>query len=264
MKLKITHRTQYDYSAPVSYTLTRVRLCPPTCSGQAVKSWALRIEGAREELRFLDHYTNDTRLLSISGTPELLAIEASGEIETTDKSGVFGQHTGPAPLWLFQGETKLTAAAEGVASIVGAVPEGGDIGRLHDLMAVIADRVEYREGSTSTATTAEEAISSKAGVCQDHTHVFISAARSLGFPARYVSGYLMMEGETDQAAMHAWAEAHVKSLGWVGFDVANGMSPDDRYVRIACGRDYAEAAPISGFRLGQADERLEVTITVEQ
>ena len=94
--------------------------------------------------------------------------------------------------------------------------------------------------------------------------MFIAAARLLGFPARYVSGYLMMDGDVEQAASHAWAEAHVDRLGWVGFDVANEMSPDERYVRVATGRDYRDAMPVSGIRLGQADERLAVSITVEQ
>ena len=74
----------------------------------------------------------------------------------------------------------------------------------------------------------------------------------------------MMEGVVQQAASHAWAEAYVDNLGWVAFDPANGVSPDERYVRLAIGRDYRDASPISGFLLGQADERLEVHITVEQ
>jgi len=71
------------------------------------------------------------------------------------------------------------------------------------------------------------------GVCQDHTHIFISAARELGYPARYISGYLMMNDRIDQEASHAWAEAYVEGLGWVGFDVSNGISPDERYVQSA-------------------------------
>ena len=102
------------------------------------------------------------------------------------------------------------------------------------------------------------------GVCQDHTHIFIAAARRLGFPARYVSGYLMLDRCAEQAASHAWAEAHVGGLGWVAFDVANGISADERYVRVATGRDYRDAMPVSGIRFGHAEERLAVQITVEQ
>jgi len=101
-------------------------------------------------------------------------------------------------------------------------------------------------------------------VCQDHSHIFIACAREMGMPARYVSGYLMIDGATAQDAMHAWAEAHVDALGWVGFDVSNAISPDARYVRVATGLDYADASPVSGTRVGGTGERLEVRIDVVQ
>lgn len=265
MRLKITHRTQYDYTAPVPYALQRIRLVPLTGDGQTVLSWRLSVDGAREELRFIDHFGNDTRLLSVTGAPRTIIIEVAGEVETQDRAGVVGAHRGFAPLWLFQPETPLTKAGAGVDALVADIAETApEIERLHALMARILERVAYRPGATGTQTSAEEAIGQGAGVCQDHAHIFLSAARRLGFPARYVSGYLMMDGSVDQAATHAWAEAHVAQLGWVGFDVANGISPDARYVKIATGRDYRDAAPVSGIRHGEAEERLEVTVTVEQ
>ena len=99
------------------------------------------------------------------------------------------------------------------------------------------------------------------GVCQDHAHVFVTAARLLGLPARYVSGYLFVEDGQEDAS-HAWAEVAVEGLGWVGFDVANQISPDERYVRLAVGLDYREAAPISGVRRGAGGETLEVDVSV--
>jgi transglutaminase-like putative cysteine protease len=101
-------------------------------------------------------------------------------------------------------------------------------------------------------------------VCQDHTHIFIAAARMSGIPARYVSVYLMMNDRIDQEATHAWAEAHVDGLGWIGFDVSNGISPDPRYVRVATGRDYRDAAPITGITFGSSTEELHVAVAVEQ
>ena len=101
-------------------------------------------------------------------------------------------------------------------------------------------------------------------MCQDHAHVFIAAARLMGYPARYVSGYLMMNDRVHQDASHAWAEAYVDMLGWVGFDVSNGISPDPRYVRVATGRDYREAAPISGLRFGAGGEAMSIDIQVQQ
>lgn len=264
MRLKITHRTLYQYSTPVSYALQRVRLVPLTGDGQTVLSWSLNVEGAREEVRFADQFGNDTRLLSVGGSPQAITIDVSGEVETRDRAGVVGSHRGFAPLWLFEPQTPLTEAGDGVGSILRSCPGSGDLEHLHALMAAIRERVSYKPGSTSTATTAEQAIAQGAGVCQDHTHVFLAAARRLGMPARYVSGYLMMNDGVDQAATHAWAEAHVAQLGWVGFDVANGISPDARYVKVATGRDYRDAAPVSGIRRGEGEERLEVSITVEQ
>ena len=85
----------------------------------------------------------------------------------------------------------------------------------------------------------------------------------MGFPARYVSGYLCSVGDAP-AASHAWAEIFVADLGWVGFDAANRQSPDERYVRIACGRDYRDAAPVRGVRLGGIAETLEVTVSVAE
>ena len=98
---------------------------------------------------------------------------------------------------------------------------------------------------------------------EDQAETFIAAARLLGFPARYVSGYLLVDGDAEKAASHAWAEAHVDRLGWVGFDVANLMSPDENYVRVAIGRDHRDAMPVSGIRLGQPEERFAVSITAE-
>ncbi len=264
MRLRITHRTQYSYDAPVPYALQRLRLVPADGPTQTVRSWDLTIDGAREELCFQDHFGNDTRLLSVEGTPHTIAIEVGGEVETRDKAGVVGPHRGFAPLWLFCRETSLTVAGDGVRALVASLPDGSELERLHGLMNAVGARVHYTPGTTDTQTSAEEALSLGAGVCQDHSHVFIAASRAMGFPARYVSGYLMMDGTTVQAASHAWAEAHVPGLGWVAFDAANGISPDERYVRVATGCDYRDAMPVSGIRLGQAQEQLAVTITVEQ
>ena len=264
MRLKISHRTEYSYDLPVKYGLQRLRLVPQAGPTQAVVSWALKIEGAREEVRFSDQYGNDTRLVSVEGEPHTVSVEAGGIVETFDTAGVGGPHQGFAPLWLFTRETSLTTPGEGIAALAEAVEPGTEIDRLHALMHLIADKVAYAPGATHVGTAAEEAVALGSGVCQDHAHIFLAAARRLGFPARYVSGYLLMDGTVDQVASHAWAEAHVSSLGWVAFDVANRISPDERYVRLAVGRDFRDATPVLGIRLGQASEALAVRITVEQ
>jgi len=132
------------------------------------------------------------------------------------------------------------------------------------LMVEIADKVAYRTNETDSRTTAEDALQQGQGVCQDHAHIFITVARLLGYPARYVSGYLMMTDRVDQDAGHAWAEAWVDGLGWTGFDVSNGISPDARYIQVATGLDYSDAAPIRGLVYGAGAENLVVSIQVQQ
>jgi transglutaminase-like putative cysteine protease len=144
------------------------------------------------------------------------------------------------------------------------VPREDVLPMLHRLSALVLEAVDYVPGETSVHTSAEEAALIGAGVCQDHAHIFIGAARALGVPARYVSGYLMMDDRIEQEAGHAWAEAHVEGLGWVGFDVSNGISPDERYVRVATGRDYGEAAPLTGVSYGAGESLLQVRLAVEQ
>jgi transglutaminase-like putative cysteine protease len=140
----------------------------------------------------------------------------------------------------------------------------GALPALHSLSTLIRERVNYAVGHTLVDTTAEEAVGIGCGVCQDHAHIFIAAARMMEIPARYVSGYLMMNDRINQEATHAWAEAWVQGLGWVGFDVSNGISPDPRYVRVATGRDYNDAAPVTGISFGAMTDELIVELAVEQ
>jgi transglutaminase-like putative cysteine protease len=187
-------------------------------------------------------------------------------VETEDKAGVSGRHAGHLPLWAFLNQTELTRPGPRLKQLVASIPGSGEelVPRLHALSDLIRDRVTYETGRTDVGTSAEDAAAAEHGVCQDHAHIFITAARMLGVPARYVSGYLMMNDRVEQEATHAWAEAWVEGLGWVGFDVSNGISPDPRYVRVATGRDYRDAAPVTGISFGAVTEELSVNLAVEQ
>jgi transglutaminase-like putative cysteine protease len=278
MKLQITHRTEYRYDQPIAYALQRVRLLPVSGAMQKVGVWSVTVDGAREEARFTDHFGNDTRLISVEGEPRVIAIEATGEVETYNKAGVIGIHRGFAPLWLFMRETELTMPGDRTEALAAAVGEGADIARLHQLMGLIGEPANSAEPSTgqsqeqgndagqsqSQTSGASPAPVQTSSVARDQAETFIAAARLLGFPARYVSGYLVLDGAAENAASHAWAEAHVNGLGWVGFDAVHNMCPDETYVRVTTGRDHRDALPVSGIRLGQAEERLAVSIGVAQ
>ena len=264
MRIKVAHRTDYSYDRPLKYALQRLRLFPQNNALQSIFNWTVTLTGAKKEADFLDQYGNETWLISASGEAHGICVEASGEVETHDKAGVFGPHSGFAPLWLFLRETTLTAPGEGIRALSGSIANGAPLARLHALNEAVHKALAYIEGATEVTTTAEAALAQGQGVCQDHAHVFISAAHLLGFPARYVSGYLMRNDVIEQAASHAWAEAHVEGIGWVGFDAANAQSPDGRYIRLATGLDYREAMPSSGIVFGGAHEALAVHVTVEQ
>jgi len=267
MRLAITHRTKYDFEEPVIHALQRLRLTPKSTSGQEVSEWTMTFEGAREELSYEDHNCNTTTLVSVEPGTQHVLIECKGVIDTNDEAGVIGRHAGHLPIWHFSAQTDLTRPGPVMRSLIGEAKAGEDdrLAVLHALSAKILETVEYKTGKTDSNTTAEEAAASGHGVCQDHAHIFIGCARQMGIPARYVSGYLMMNDRVSQEAGHAWAEAFVKGLGWVGFDISNGISPDARYVRVATGRDYAEAAPITGISFGGGTEdRLSVELEVLQ
>lgn len=262
MRLKISHTTEYLYDQPVPYSLQRLRLTPVDGPTQKVINWAITVDGAKVEAGYADQYGNRVELVSAEGAEHTIRISASGEVETSDKAGVFGPHQGFCPLWLFLRETPRTKAGKLIKGLAKSLTGDSELARMHALMEAIHGTVAYTPGTTDTETTAEEALEAKTGVCQDHAHIFVSAARLLDIPARYVSGYLLMEGTTEQVATHAWAEVHLPGLGWVGFDAANNICPDDRYVRIASGLCYRDCAPVSGMRLGLAGENLKVSLTV--
>lgn len=264
MRLHVTHRTLYSYDSPIAYALLRLRLTPATGRLQTILSWSLSIDGADREVDYVDAFGNASSLLSAHSEPHEISITAIGDVETHDLSGVFGPHFGHTPLWLFTMATPLTAPGPHIESVAGSAPPGGKLESLHAINAALAGAIVWEAGSTEVHTSGEDALAQGRGVCQDHAHAFCAAARLLGFPARYVSGYLMRNDGIHQAASHAWAEAHVDGLGWVGFDPANNQSPDGRYVRLAVGRDYRDAMPVAGIVLGTARETLAVSVSVEQ
>lgn len=264
MRLKIHHTTRYAFDHPVSYGLQQLRKTPKSSHQQMVMNWTTRVEGGRKELSFEDHHHNIVELLSFEKDAEHLTVTSVGEVEINETHGVVGRHLGPSPLWLYSRPTDRTKAGLGVRALVRDIEGDTATDRLHALMNAVSGSVSYEVGASHPDWGAEEALAEGRGVCQDHAHVFISAAREMGFPARYVSGYLMLDDRVEQDAMHAWAEVHIDYLGWVGFDPSNGISPDTRYVRVATGLDYAEAAPVTGTRIGGAGEVLSVAIEVAQ
>ncbi len=267
MKLSIRHTSHYAFAEPVVHALQRLRLTPKETQGQHIIDWTMDFDNAHAELQYDDQHFNHVTLIGLAPGAREVTVTCQGMVETDDNAGVIGRHSGHLPLWSFLRQTPLTRPGAKLRGLLREVQGPGDaapLDFLHALSGLIRERILYETGRTHSATTAEEAVGHGAGVCQDHAHIFIGAARAAGIPARYVSGYLMMDDRIEQEATHAWAEAHVEGLGWVGFDVSNGISPDPRYVRVATGSDYRDAAPITGISFGAAAaEVLTVGVAVE-
>lgn len=265
MRLNITHTTSYKYDGPVDYGLQQLRLTPKSHNGQNVVSWATRVVGGTSQLKFEDSHMNTVELISFDEAVTEVEVHCEGVVEVNDNGGVLGRHSGFMPLWMFQRTTELTKPGPLSRKLAKSIDQSlPALDQLHALSHEILNRVTYGVGQTDSSFNAETALELGHGVCQDHTHIFLACARLLRHPARYVSGYLMMNDRVEQDATHAWAEAYVENLGWVGFDVSNGISPDSRYVRVATGLDYSEAAPVSGTRFGSAVEQLNVAVQVQQ
>ncbi|MCH4151265.1 MAG: transglutaminase family protein [Sphingobium sp.] len=268
MKIRFHHTTTYQFDKPVPYGLQRIRMKPKDNGHQKVSYWSMVVRGGVCEANYDDAHRNHVSLIRVEEGTETVEIICAGEVETESSfHGVVGLHQGYAPLWLFRQPTALTKGGPAVTALANRVrPRAGEgeIALLHALSDAVADAVRYQLDATHVGTTAEEAAQLGQGVCQDHAHIFISAARLLGIPARYVSGYLFMEDRVEQEAGHAWAEAHIEGLGWVGFDVSNRICPDEHYIRVATGRDYADAAPIHAMTFGAGDSSLLVSLRVDQ
>jgi transglutaminase-like putative cysteine protease len=265
MRLAIRHTTLYRFAEPIAHGLQRLRLTPKSTQGQQVVEWTMTYRGGREELSYDDQNFNHATLISVEPGATELEIACSGIVDTEDNAGVIGRHSGHLPLWAFLSRTPLTEPGPKIRALLARTQRGASgLETLHNLSDTIRQEVAYGTGKTGVGTTAEEALGVQCGVCQDHAHIFLAAARSLEVPARYVSGYLMMNDRIEQEATHAWAEAYVNNLGWVGFDISNGISPDSRYVRVATGRDYRDAAPVTGVSFGAVAQELRVALAVEQ
>ncbi len=264
MRIRVTHTTRYRYDQNVSYTAQLIRLHPRSHQGQQVISWRVTGGDARPLPSTYDGYGNILHMLTRDQMHDAASIISGGEVETSDTSGIVKGAVETLPCIYFLRQTQYTQPDAAILALAQAAAGGFDaIERLHQLMARIRESVAYETGATASGTTAAEALAHGSGVCQDHTHIFLAAARSIGYPARYVSGYLHgAGGALGGDAGHAWAEVHTEGLGWVGFDAANGICPNENYVRIAIGLDFQEAAPIRGVRRGEGAEEMTVSVDI--
>ena len=264
MQITIHHKTFYDYEHPILHAVQALRLTPPSSAGQSVLSWSVRMSGIDNAATYTDAFGNLVHLVTPVAAVQQLEILAEGVVETHDTAGVVGFTHEAAQLSLFLRSTPLTQPDHAIGKLAEKCRGPNRIETLHALMQSIRDAIDYRPDVTDVNTSASVALKSGAGVCQDHAHVMIAACRTLGIPARYVTGYLEIDEDGPSVAHHAWAEAFVDEIGWIGFDPANRICPTPSYVRLATGLDARYAAPLRGIRNGHGVENLSVEVVVTQ
>lgn len=257
MRIEIDHRTTYRYETPAAGLVQALRVTPGDHAGQHIVEWRIDadIDGSLRETR--DAFGNRVTMFYASGATDAVTIRVSGIADVSDTSGLVSAAE-PLPLAVYRRSTALTRPDAALRALAERFAGEPPLAALHALSTALYREMRFEIGQTSTATTAAAALAAGHGVCQDLAHIFISAARLLGLAARYVSGHLVRE--TRQEAAHAWAEAYVPDIGWIGFDPANGISPTDHYLRVAIGLDYLDAAPIRGTRRGGGAESLVVSV----
>ncbi len=266
MRLHVLHKTAYAYDEPAHSIVQILRLTPRDHDGQRVRAWRIELDQDAQLKQGQDAFGNIFHVLSLPRALEDLVVTVQGEVETHETDGVLRSTFEPFPPKLFLRETPLTQSSPELTEyaldvFAGKKPLDG----LHALLEALRRDMAFDTKPTDVSTTAAQAFSARQGVCQDWSHIFIAAARKCGIPARYVGGYMFREdGQTQQEAGHAWVEAYVDPLGWVGFDPANGVSPTEAHIRVAVGLDYLGASPVRGSRYGGTHEQMSVSVAVEQ
>jgi transglutaminase-like putative cysteine protease len=262
MRLTVTHSTHYSYDSHVDYSIQRLLLTPLSFRGQKVESWKISAPGIDQAMQYRDAFGNQVHLITSLKPSGPHTITAEGTVDVQDMAGVVAGLANTVPDPVFLRQMPATKPSDEMSAMLAGLNRGKDtLGFLHALMAATHQAVAYETGTTDAYTTAAEAFAQKRGVCQDHAHILIGLAREAGIPARYVTGYLIADNVSPAA--HAWAEALVPDLGWVGFDAANNKCPTDQYVRVACGLDAAGTAPVRGCRRGGMGEHMTVEVRVE-
>ena len=268
MRIRISHLTSYVYGTPATSVIQMLRLTPRNHDGQYVARWRIDVSIDCRLDQHEDAFGNLTHTFSTDGLFSELAVMVEGEVETRDTQGIVRGTVERFPPSLYLRATALTTPDADICAFAAAsrdAEDGNVLNLLHHMLERLHDDMVYDTDPTQVATTAAQAFALKRGVCQDLTHIFIAAARSLAIPARYVGGYFRRDdGVDEQGAGHAWAEAFVPELGWVAFDPANGLCATDAHVRVAVGLDYLGAAPLRGTRYGGGGEVMSVKVRVDQ
>ncbi|HXQ79701.1 MAG TPA: transglutaminase family protein [Opitutaceae bacterium] len=279
MLISLLHRTTFVYAGKAHESFNEVRLRPLDDASQTCRSFELRTEPAAKPREYVDFYGNTVHFFDIAAEHSRLVIEANSEVETTPNGA-----RPPVPAVSFS-ELRASPEIELHAEFLTDshyVPLDVELWReaqdaLGDSRSDVWSDVQrmcqhiyksfaYKPRTTGVGTGATDALRLRSGVCQDFAHVALGLCRSSGIPARYVSGYFIKSQRrpNEDEASHAWIEAFIPGYGWAAFDPTHDRPADDRYIKLASGRDYADIRPVSGTYRGGKTRSLNVEVRVRE
>ncbi len=280
MYYSIKHLTKFHYATPVSESVMEARMHPRSEGNQRCLTFHLAVSPRCRVFAYRDHLGNNIHHFDIPGqhaylvivaeslldmqpgteAPASLPKEAWAEIDSTVHAGDYWEMLFPSEF------ARPTPLLLNLARQLEVRRRDDPLSLLRELNQRLYDWFEYVPRSTKVDSPIDEALKNRRGVCQDFAHVMIALVRSLGIPCRYVSGYLYRRAQDHDRstveATHAWIEAFLPPLGWVGFDPTNCLLTGDRHLRTAIGRDYADVPPTKGIFRGQTASELSVAVRV--
>ncbi len=281
MYYSIRHLTKFLYSNDVSESMMETRMHPRSDQSQRCLTFHLSVSPRCRVFSFRDHLANQVHHFDIPGQhgqlvivaeslvemqpalqiPAFLAPDAWTDLDAIVEGGDFWEMLYPSEF------AQPTAALDDLAAKLDVRRRDDPLMVLQQLNQQMYEYFAYKPKSTKVDSPIDLALKNRAGVCQDFAHIMIALVRSkLRIPCRYVSGYLYHgQDGTDRSvnsATHAWIEALVPQLGWVGFDPTNWLVAGDRHIRTAIGRDYADVPPTHGMFRGKANSELTVAVRV--
>ncbi|MES2754133.1 MAG: transglutaminase N-terminal domain-containing protein [Pseudomonadota bacterium] len=265
MRLSIDHRTTYRFSKPQARLVQMLRLTPEDTHDQTVVAWRIDVDCDARLRSARDGFGNKVTMLYAEGPLDGLEIAVTGEVLTSETPGVLKGALDPLPPAVFCRTTPLTEAdGDFLGFVERTALSDNPLTRLHDLNGALNHRFRIVNARSDPARTASAAFAEERVTPRDLAQMMVAAARAIGAPARYVSGYCLSGfGGASRPTPHGWAEAYVDRIGWIAFDPCFGLSADENYVRVAVGLDAAGAAPVAGSRLGPGDEELAVDVSVD-
>jgi transglutaminase-like putative cysteine protease len=277
LKLQVIHRTVYAYDGLVSQSFNEVRLKPVSSDGQICDNFQLKILPAAHVSHYLDFYFNFVHVFEIHEAHRELLVESTADVATSSR--LLAVDTEVAPMSslpecarlefcydFLQSSTLVSVSPEVWRLAVDTCQGLTDVWQsAQAIMRFIHASFKYVPASTNVKTHVAEVLEQRRGVCQDFAHVMLAMCRAIRIPARYVSGYLYNGPSGDlvgSQASHAWCEIYLPGAGWRALDPTNSQQADERYVKLAVGRDYSDVAPVKGHFKGPPGNSMSVTVTV--